>query len=41
VPCKRPKRKEIPSNYHEFWSEQVQSKKHPKKPLQCLNAIIF
>jgi hypothetical protein len=39
VPCKRPKEKEIPSNYHEFrneeihefWSEEIHNKKYPKK----------
>ena len=42
VPCKRSKRKEIPSNYHEFWNEQVQSKKHPKKNtsmFECYNLL--
>jgi hypothetical protein len=33
APRKRSQKKEIPSNYHEFWSEEVHSKKHPKKKL--------
>jgi predicted transcriptional regulator YdeE len=26
-----PKNKEIPSNYYEFWSKELHSKKHQKK----------
>jgi hypothetical protein len=31
VVCKRPKKKRRPSNFYEFWSKQVHSKKHPIK----------
>jgi hypothetical protein len=24
-------KKRIPSNYHEFWSEEIHGKKHPEK----------
>jgi hypothetical protein len=39
--AKDPKKEVIPSNYHEFWSEEVHNKKHPKKrKLRYLNIII-
>jgi hypothetical protein len=41
VRCKTPKKKRIPSNFHEFWSKEVHSKEHPKKiKLWHLNVII-
>jgi hypothetical protein len=31
VMCKKDGKKRRPSNFHEFWSKEVHSKKHPKK----------
>jgi hypothetical protein len=31
--AKCPKKKEIPSSYHEFWNEEVHNKNTPKKEL--------
>jgi hypothetical protein len=43
VPYKRPKKKEIPSSFHEFRSEEVHSEKHPKKNkklmFECYNLL--
>jgi hypothetical protein len=38
---KRPKNKVIPSNFHEFWSEEVHCKNYPKKTLmiECYNLV--
>jgi hypothetical protein len=34
---KRPKKERIPSNFHEFWNEEVHCKNFPKK----MKALIF
>jgi hypothetical protein len=40
--CKRSKKKEIPNNFHKFWSEELQYKNYPiKKALmfECYNLM--
>jgi hypothetical protein len=31
VRCKSPRKKERPSNFHQFWNKEVHSKEYPKE----------